>query len=433
MILEWLKYNYRNFKATYWFIPSMLCTSLLIVLAGLLYFDTITNLNYYTRPDLVREYLIVVAGSTIGVAGTVFSITIAAVSFTASQYGPRILNNFMEDTGNQITIGIFISTFLYCISVLQTMHGSLADVVPQFPIFFLYPLVLVNIAALTYFIHHIPSSLRVSKIIHGIGSELVEKVGAAFYERVSYRKFEDVDEEDIIDETDEESEFILNEDDGYIQSADAGKIFDVCKRHGLVYKFKGRPGDFKSSGMALGVIKPKSKLTPMVEREIREAYSFTVHRNQVRDTLFYLDELIEIAARALSPGINDPYTAMNCMDWIGSFLLHALESEMPTPYYYDSDRNIRVITYKFTYEKLISRACEGLRPYVVGDRKTVIHLLEIIQMIGEQLEDEEQINVLRRQVKNLHAEAKSQSTFDVDLDFLEKQQQKTLRILSKNG
>jgi uncharacterized membrane protein len=108
------------------------------------------------RADGAREVLSTIAGSMVTVAGVVFSITIVALSYASSQYGPRVLTNFMSDRGNTITLGTFIATFLYSLMVLRTIRGGDDEFVPQYSVIVAMLLAVCSIGVLIYFIHHVP-------------------------------------------------------------------------------------------------------------------------------------------------------------------------------------------------------------------------------------------------------------------------------------
>ncbi|HZD54868.1 MAG TPA: DUF2254 family protein, partial [Candidatus Aquicultoraceae bacterium] len=131
-----------------------------------------------------RALLQVVAGSMITVAGVVFSITIVALSLTSQQYGPRLLGKFMRDTGNQVVLGTFVSTFAYCLLVLRTIQGGgdAAGFVPHAAVALALLLALAGVAVLIYFIHHTSSSIRADNLVSRVGRELEREAESAFVE-----------------------------------------------------------------------------------------------------------------------------------------------------------------------------------------------------------------------------------------------------------
>ena len=141
---------------------------------------------YAARPDGARSLLSSIGGSMIGVAGTTFSVTIAAVVYASGQYGPRLLSNFMSDRGNQVTLGTFIATFVYSLVVLRTIRSpgeaaqASAAFVPQLALLVGVVLVLCSIAVLIFFIHHVPSRIHINSVIERIGDRLIEEIDNRF-------------------------------------------------------------------------------------------------------------------------------------------------------------------------------------------------------------------------------------------------------------
>jgi uncharacterized membrane protein len=178
-----LRARWQETRASYWFYPALFTT-----LATLLAFATVWvdrqggsvwlaqhDWIDIVRPEGARTILNVIAGSMIGVASTVFSITIAAVVYASGSYGPRLLSNFMEDRGNQLSLATFIATFVYAVLVLRVVRDvkeSMGDpgFVPQLSLVIATLLMGVSIAILVYFLNHVPSSIRINAVLEGIGA-----------------------------------------------------------------------------------------------------------------------------------------------------------------------------------------------------------------------------------------------------------------------
>ena len=114
------------------------------------------GLLYTFGPEGARAILSVIASSMITVASVIFSITMLTLQLASSQFGPRVLRNFMRDRSNQIVLGTFIATFLYCLLVLRTVRGTdNSSFVPHLSVAFGALLAIASVAVLIYFIHHI--------------------------------------------------------------------------------------------------------------------------------------------------------------------------------------------------------------------------------------------------------------------------------------
>jgi uncharacterized membrane protein len=180
-----------RFRQNYWFWPSVMTVAAVLLGIALPLLDAwlgaewIRSLGFIraTQVEGARAILTTLAGATLGVAGVAFSVTIVAVSFASSNYGPRLIGNFMGDRTNQIVLGVFVATFVYCITVLSTVHAPLdaegttrAAFVPQLSVAFALLLTLAAVGALIGYIHHIPESINIMNLTAQIGDRLQTSV-----------------------------------------------------------------------------------------------------------------------------------------------------------------------------------------------------------------------------------------------------------------
>ena len=185
----------RHVRASYWFLPTLLALTGVALGLGLVLLDARVGdawlgryeWFYGSRPEGARAMLSTIAGSTITVAGVVFSITLAAVTYASGQFGPRLLGNFMRDRGNQATLGVFIGTYLYCLVVLRTIRsaeetsadtaGAVRDAfVPHLAMFGGLALAIASTAVLIYFVHHVTSGIHINNVIARVGRHLIADI-----------------------------------------------------------------------------------------------------------------------------------------------------------------------------------------------------------------------------------------------------------------
>ena len=184
----------NDLRESYWFVPTVMAIGALLLALAMVYIDSHAGSGwmdglpwlYAARPDGARSLLSSIGGSMIGVAGTTFSVTIAAVVYASGQYGPRLLSNFMSDRGNQVTLGTFIATFVYSLVVLRTIRSAgesgagAPAFVPQLALLVALVLVLCSIAVLIFFIHHVPMRIHINNVIERIGDRLIEEIDSRF-------------------------------------------------------------------------------------------------------------------------------------------------------------------------------------------------------------------------------------------------------------
>ena len=446
-----------DIRSSYWFIPTLMVLAAIALsfvtttIDGRIGAGWIENVSwlYGNKPDGARGLLSTVAGSMIGVAGVTFSITIASVVYASGQYGPRLLTNFMQDRGNQITLGTFIATFLYCLLVLRTVRAAdevtggdnpAGDVVgafvPHVAIATALVLVLASVGVLIFFIHHVPHSIHVSNLIAGVGGDLEKHINMLFPRRIGEGRPDEETREDDEIRTDLPEDFVREADPicadsaGYIQGVSEEGLIDIAREHDLLIRMRRRPGDFVAEGDVLVLAWPSSRVDQEVRDRLRIAFAWGSQRSAVQDARFLVNELVEIAARALSPGVNDPFTAITCLDWLGAALKTLTEREFPSVRRYDEEGALRVIAEPTTFEEFVQHVFGQLRPYAASDRNAALHALRVLGEIGGRTENPDHRASLRRQADALHEGAQSALTLEADRLAVAEKHRLVVRILS---
>lgn len=326
--IRWL---WQRLNANYWFYPGLFALIGALLALGLIWLDRHGFADWLNaveelvpaRPNGASNMLTVIAGSMIGVASTVFSITIAAVAYASGTYGPRLLTNFMEDKGNQLSLATFIGTFVYAITVLRTIRtedevpsnaaaaaaaDGLPGFVPQLSLLVAYLLMALSVAVLVYFLNHVPASIRINTVIEGIGRRLAREVRTAF----------PAADCGVEPEEAPAGPPVFARRTGYVQMIDFTDLAQFARERDCLVALKVRTGDFVHPGMALAQLAGCAA----EEREIADAFHdhfiIGATRTPEQDPDFLIDELVEIALRALSPGINDPFTAITALHWLGA-------------------------------------------------------------------------------------------------------------------
>ena len=408
-----------DIRSSYWFVPTLMAAAALLLGASILFIDAeigsdwLDGLSWYqsNKPDGAQEVLSTIAGSAITVAGVVFSITIVAVSFAASQYGPRLLTNFMSDRGNQVTLGTFIATFLYCLVVLRTIRGGdEGDFVPDLAILIALLLALCSIGVLIYFIHHVTSSIHVNSVVAGIGRQLIEMLATRYPEFLgrgpepAFATGADLVPPPFRPGTARGSSGVVRIRScatGYIEAMDDDRLMSLACRARLVIKLHYQPGDYIHEGRCFAEAWPREQVTDELTEEIQGIFAVSSRRTPLQDTRFLVDELVEVGTRALSPGVNDPFTAKTCLDWIGAALSEAARRKLPSPYRLDGQQTLRVIACPLQFRDYVARALGAFRQYLASDRNACLHALETIGRVADACMSSCQLEVLAAEVEAL--------------------------------
>lgn len=393
----------NELRFSYWFIPTIMAIGAILLSIATVWIDSLTGADwindagwlYANQPAGARALLSTIAGSMITVAGVTFSITVAAVASSTNQFGPRLLTNFLRDRGNQITLGTFIATFLYCLLVLRTVVS--ADeaeqaFVPNIAILFALLLALASVGVLIFFLHHVPQSVHVSHMIARVGQELIEEVDKLFPRRIGEPPSAN-DGSSSIDELEQRFDAaypIRATGCGYMQQVDGAHLMKVVSEESLIIKIDCRPGTFVRQGQPLARILASEPPDEVLKDRLVEAFTWHVKRSPTQDIMFLVDQLVEIAARALSPGLNDPFTAMNCLEWLTAALAAVADRDVPDGRRFDDDGDLRIVARPVRFADLAEAGFGALLPYIAADRNAASHAMRKLASLADDLRTDEQ-------------------------------------------
>ncbi|MBA2467220.1 MAG: DUF2254 domain-containing protein [Sphingomonas sp.] len=408
----------QELRASYWFLPSIMAVAAIGLGALMVWLDAgpatgvLDGLGWYqkAKPDGAHQVLSTIAGSMITVAGVVFSITIVAIAYAASQYGPRVLTNFMSDRGNQATLGTFIATFVYCLVVLRTIRGGdEGEFVPQLAVMMGLLLALCSIAVLIYFIHHVPLSIHINNVVARIGNQLIHSVEKRFPARIGDPPEKHRQERG----QSSEAERALSEGvgvtaieapaNGYIEAVDDDRLMDIARDHDVVLKLHHNPGEYLFSGQLLVSAWPAGKLDKEAQDRVADVYDIGNNRTPAQDMDFLVDELVEISARALSTGVNDPFTAITCLDWLGAAATQLGRRRIPAGRRLDRDGALRVIASPQTFKGFVERGFGRMRQYLAQDMNAAMHALDVLAAVARCSEGPERLEPLAAEAEGLMA------------------------------
>lgn len=430
-------------RSSYWFVPSQMA----IIASGLafimLWLDKAGKIGlieklgwiYTGGPDGARTLLSTVAGSMITVAATAFSITIVSLTLASSQFGPRLLRNFMQDRGNQIVLGTFIATFIYCLLILRTIRGADYNAfVPQISVTFGVLLAIASIGVLIYFIHHAAASIQADNVIAEVSEALEDAMNRLFPEQIGQANSTQPQGwvAEISGNFDAEASPVKVAGSGYIQAIDDDKLMEIAKSNDLILRLQYRPGNFVVQGNDLVMVYPGKLVNEKLTEKINETFILGSQPTDQQDIEFAINQLVEIAVRALSPGINDPFTAIRCIDQLSVALSHLAQRQLPSPYRYDHDNNLRVIANQVTFAGLTDAAFNQIRQYGCSDVAVTIRLLEAIAVIAISTYYPKQLEALRRQAIMIRRSSAQAITEEWDCKDIEQQYWTTLRAIERS-
>jgi uncharacterized membrane protein len=331
--------------------------------------------------DVARTILTAIAAAVITVIGVVFSIVIVALTLTSTQFGPRMLRNFIRDRGTQLTLGTYVATFVYAVLTLGSVgQGNHGPFVPHISVTMTLVLMLADLAVLIYFLHHIAVQIQLPQVIAGIAGDLQQAI-----ELQAGQQAEAADLElaaAVIANMSGGGGVVAAPRSGYLQYIEHKELVTIAAEVGAVIHVLYRPGHFIVQGNQYASVWP-AEAADQVALELARAHVTGPYRTLAQDVSFGVDQLVEIAIRALSSAVNDTFTALTCVDWIGDSLCKVTGRWQPTRIYRDSAGDVRVITTETTWERLVQRAFEKIRQAGRGMPAVMIRQLDALTRIME--------------------------------------------------
>jgi uncharacterized membrane protein len=353
-------------------------------------------------PDAARQILTALAAAVITVVGIVFSITIVTLTLASTQFGPRMLRNFIRDRGTQFTLGTFVATFVYSTLVLVSIGPvpGHPDFVPHISITVAVALVAVSMGVLIYFIHHIATSIQLPQVIASIARDLSGAIDAESTENaVTLEAGPSVPE--LLRRMTDSGGTVPAPSSGYLQFIRHDRLAALAAEKGAVIRLLHRPGHFLVAGTPMAVVWPP-QASPGVTKALTRAHITGPNRTLAQDLAFAVDQLVEIAIRALSPAVNDTFTAMTCIDWLGESLCRVTTRWRPLRVHRDSHGYVRLITAHVSYTRLVERAFEKIRQAGRGMPAVMIRQLEALTKIMDHTTSSEQRRLMLDQAAMIH-------------------------------
>jgi len=430
-------------RSSFWFLPAIMAGGAMVSAFATVALDTpVTDwltlnwgLTFTGGAEGASALLGAIAGSMITIAGVVFSMTLVALSLASSQLGPRLLRSFMRDTTTQMVLGTFVATFLYCLLVLRTIrHPEEFVFVPHLSVTFGVLLAVVSVGVLIYFIHHVSVSIQANEIVARVGTELIEGLGRLFPENIGRgapRIPTEPPDADFLDTFARQARPIGSAGDGYLQFVDGDALMALAMQEDVVIRLERRPGHYVVATRPLALVWPGNRVTDQLVERVNSAFALGNQRTSGQDIEFAVNQLVEIAVRALSPGVNDPFTAMTCVDHLGSALCRLAQRDMPSPYRHDSQDQLRLITPVFTFPEVTDAAFNQIRQYGRSSTAVTIRLLETIAVVAGSVQRSEDRAALLRHARMIARGAADGLPEDEDRQEVEERFQSANQLLSE--
>lgn len=384
----------ERLRNSYWFVPSLMLAGAVVLATVTIELDEayapeqtpwLGQLLYSGGAAGARELLGAIASSMITVAGVVFSIAIVTLQLASSQFGPRMLANFIRDRGNQVTLGTFVATFLYSLLVLRTVRTTDPVAVPHLSVTVALLLAVAGLSVLIYFIHHVATTIQAPNLIQGIASELRHGTDRIFPNVAETDHARTPEAPPVVpSDLEEHSRPVTAPSSGYVQVIDIEHLTALAQKHDLVIRLETRAGRFVVDNTTFALAYPASRVTDEIAEEAASSLVTGSRRTAQHDIEFPVRQLVEIAVRALSPGINDPFTAGTCVSQIGAGLCEVARREFPPPYVLDEAGALRIVVGDpVTWERMVGGAYDQIRQCAHFHTAVYLQVLEsLAQIVG---------------------------------------------------
>ncbi|MDO5502383.1 MAG: DUF2254 domain-containing protein [Actinomycetia bacterium] len=395
--------RYVRARESFWFLPAVLVVLAVVLSQLTLLLDRRIDLDWAGNSQLAlgvdgsRGLLTTIGGSVLAVAGTAFSITISVIATASSSYGPRLVRNFMKDRGNQLVLGVFVATFAYCIIVLRSVTAADSDAgrqafVPYISVYLALLIALVNIGCLVYFIHHIADSIQISTLVRAVRGDLTRVAGK------EYPATDEAWDDDAVpavrlDPHDEDVEVVTVGANGYLNGVDTSSLLTLARERGLTIEMVPRVGDHVIAEEQLARVRcssdpddpedtAQSDRTELADR-IRSNVTVGAARSPHQDIRFALQQVAEVAVRAMSSGVNDSYTAQNAIEELGSGMAAIARGLEPPEGIADRNGDLRLVLRRPRPIELIDLVFDDLRIHGTGDPRIMRAAIQLAKRVAE--------------------------------------------------
>ncbi|PIO89099.1 MAG: DUF2254 domain-containing protein [Zetaproteobacteria bacterium CG06_land_8_20_14_3_00_59_53] len=379
-------------RSSFWFMPSLMVAGSMTFAVVLIEVASAGNDQWLSQwPRLfgvgaegARQMLSTLAGSMITVMGITFSMTLLALVLASGQYTSRILRNFMRSRITQFTLGTFAGIFAYCLIVLRTIRGSggVDEFVPSLAVFFAFVLSLCGVGVLIYFIHHIASSIQASSIIASIAQETNASIDRLLPEKKAQESDEDAGLNQGLESLDDREWYpVPAAGSGYIQSVDHDALYRLSGESRTIVRMEYGIGTFVVQDTALLSLALTYPPDLSTINAYNGAYSIGRYRTVEQDPAFGIRQIVDIAIKALSPGVNDTSTAIMCVDYLTSIMARLASRQFPPLYRYEGE-TLRVVAIVTSFEGLLSEAFDQIRGNAEVNVAILARMLGALDAIG---------------------------------------------------
>jgi len=368
-----------------------------------------------------RGLLIVVSSTMITVTGLVFALTIVALQIASGQYSPRLLRNFMRDRGTQLVLSVFVGAFAYSTAGLYTVgvqRSSQQAFVPRLAVSGSLALALASVGVLIYFIHHLAHSIQIDTIMSHIERETSQVIDDVYPDQPGYRQ-----PEERCPDPPADAVVVPSDRSGYIQAIEPDALVHAASRHDLVIRLARRVGDHVVAGTPIAWAWHRSPgRAPVEPVQLQEAMADAVHvgfeRTMVQDVLFGLRRLVDIGNKALSPAVNDPYTAIQAVHHLAVLLCILARRRLGDRLCRDHQGTLRVAVPLPDFPDYLLRSIAQIRRFGASEPALTRSLIQLLRDVGSSAVSDDRRAACARHIWLVLEDAKRETAQPADVQVV---------------
>lgn len=393
-----------NIRSSLWFVPGLMIFGSILIAVVLIMVDSNVTREWLISYPLIfglgaegsRGVLTAIAGSMLTVAALAFAMTLSTISQASAQYSPRILRNFMKDRINQFVLGYFVSVFAYCLIILVTIRGAdEIKFVPSLSVIVSLFLAIGGVIVLIYFIHHIAESLEVTNIVKAIEEETVAVIVKIFPEETE--KSNDTEDTEKTNDIAESVHWyrVDSLSNGYIQYADTEGLMNLAVKHDMYLRMEYGIGQFVAEGTNL--VSVSNNPDEDFVNEINANFNIYRYRTIEHDVGYGIRQIVDIALKALSPGINDTTTAIICIDHLAVIVGKIAGRKLPGDTR-AKEGKIRVLVKSPSFRSFLETAFAQIRISGKSNLAIFLRVIKALSIIAEKTKGKEDLEVIEEQI-----------------------------------
>ena len=344
-------------RTGFWAVPTACVLLALLLALGVVELDRslderLGEVTFGAGPDGAREVLSAITTSMITFTGLVFSITIVVLQLTSSQFSPRVLRTFLRDRQTQLSLGVFVATFVYAVMVLRTVDSTDgARFVPAIATTVGVLLLLLSVGVFVAYIHHIATAIQVSSLVRAVGDE----TRTTIERRVRVEEPQRTAPAPAGPAT----SVVASPSYGIVTAVDEQALVSAARDGDAVLVLRAALGQFVPEGAPLLDVHGG----PLDDRAVAGCVRLGKDRTMEQDVTFGFRQLVDVAERALSPSTNDPTTAVQALDELHDLLRRLATRPLPDGVHRDADGRVRLLVPVPRFEDVLTLSLEEIEQY----------------------------------------------------------------------